>query len=472
MRKGFVFDAALCVNCHACSAACMLENGLRPGTRTIYSWNGDALPLFRVITLSLACNHCEKPACAEGCPATAYTVDDSGVVIHHADRCMGCGYCTWRCPYDAPKINDAKGYIEKCHLCHERMAECIEPACVTACPTGALRFTEQETFGPVDVSWFPDTGIGPSLTLRNAGYYAGPEIIPSGVGAADVDLDQDADQYQGQSPDHDPDQDNDSNQPPTRLSEPDRMRKEWSLILFSLLVISASAIMIIQALTGALVSGALPLLLLAGALTVSVAHLGVPGKAWRAPLNIFSSPLSREIAMVGLLTLTALLSWLKPGLPAPLTVGLLALLTLISIDLVFFAADRRMNLRLHSGQAFFSAIYAVSWFTEPRMIFMIFSMLAAISVVIRYGSTDRGPVIRNLYYFRAMALPLVFLLLYPGTPFTETTAMIIFFAGIVADRILFYYDFNPVNIRDTIREHFRTEYEKERDKQRKDSDIP
>ncbi len=33
MRRGFVFDAGLCVSCKACSAACILENGLQPGTR-------------------------------------------------------------------------------------------------------------------------------------------------------------------------------------------------------------------------------------------------------------------------------------------------------------------------------------------------------------------------------------------------------------------------------------------------------
>lgn len=447
MRRGFVFDAGLCVSCKACSAACILENGLQPGTRTIFAWNEGALPLLGIISLSLACNHCEKPACAEGCPASAYTIDSDGVVIHHPDRCMGCGYCTWRCPYDAPKINEAKGYIEKCHLCHERIAEGVEPACVTACPTGALKLAEQESFEPVGVEWFPETGIGPSLILRGAATSAGPVIIPSEA------LD-------------DPEEEE-----LTSEKAPDRLRKEWSLVLFSLLVISASALMIFSALTGTPLSGMLQFLLLAGAMAVSVAHLGVPRKAWRAALNIISSPLSREIAMTGLLTVVALVNWIDPGLIPPLIGGIIALLTLISIDLVFFAADRSLRLRLHSGQAFFSGIYAVSWFIEPGIIFLAFSMLAALSVVMRYGSAEKAPLVRNLYYFRAMALPLVFLLLYPGSPVADTLALILFLAGIAADRVLFYYDFNPVNIRDTISEHFNSEYEKERDKQRQDSGL-
>ncbi len=455
MRRGFVFDAALCVSCKACNAACILENGLQPGTRSIYTWNDSGLPLLSVISLSLACNHCEKPACAEGCPAKAYSIEGTGVVIHHADRCMGCGYCTWRCPYDAPKINHTLGYIEKCHFCADRAIEGIEPACVTACPTGALKMSEREHFDGVMPAWFPETGIGPSLIIKNADRITGPEIIPRDNG----------DEAAETNPDHDEDPGED------HIPNPARIRKEWSLMLFSLMVITASALMVYSELTDTVVSGLLPVLLLAGAMAVSVAHLGVPGKAWRALLNIVSSPLSREIAIVVILTGIALLNWVVPGLIAPVIVIIASFLTLISIDLVFFAADRSFSLKLHSGQAFFSGIYAVSWFIQPDYIFLVFSMLAALSVVMRYGSTGRSPLVRNLYYFRAMTLPLVFLLIYPGTPLMNTAALVLFMAGVVADRVLFYFDFNPVNIKETISDQFNTEYEKERDKQRKDSGL-
>lgn len=455
MKKGFVFDAALCVSCKACNAACILENGLQPGTRNIFTWNDSGLPLMSVLSLSLACNHCEKPSCAEGCPANAYTIDGNGVVVHHANRCMGCGYCTWRCPYDAPKINPALGYIEKCHFCADRATEGIDPACVTACPTGALKMSEREHFDGVLPAWLPGTGIGPSLILKNADRLSGPVIIPAEAGSdeEETDPDNEEDQTQSQNPD------------------PERIQKEWSLMLFSLLVITASALMIFSALKGTVVAGLLTFLLLAVAMVVSVAHLGVPGKAWRAILNIVASPLSREIVMVGVLTMITILNWLAPGLIPPLIGGIAALLALISIDLVFFAADRSLSLKLHSGQAFFSAIYAVSWFIKPDIIFLVFSMLAALSVVMRYGSAVRSPLVRNLYYFRAMTLPLVFLLIYPGTTFTDLASLVLFISGIVADRVLFYYDFKPVNIKETITDHFNAEYEKERDKQRKDTRL-
>ena len=180
MRKGFIFDAALCVNCQACSAACMLENGLQHGVRRLYSWNESALPLLSVINLSMACNHCLDPSCARGCPAKAYTIEDNGVVMHHADRCMGCQYCTWRCPYDAPQVNPAQGYIEKCQFCAERLAKGQLPACVEvaqelaekkgkepalvfgdlADPNSEVRKLLQEHFS---IRRKPELGTGPSV---------------------------------------------------------------------------------------------------------------------------------------------------------------------------------------------------------------------------------------------------------------------------------------------------------------------
>jgi len=449
MRKGFVFDAALCVNCRACSAACMLENGLQQGIRRLYSWNESALPLMGVISLSVACNHCLEPSCVIGCPARAYTVEDNGVVIHHAERCIGCKYCTWRCPYDAPQVNQVRGYIEKCHFCADRAAEGTEPACVTACPTGALKLTEKEHFEENGVGWFPETGIGPSVILKGTDSRLKPVVYGDTEHEADND-----------------------DEVPVLEKGPDRLTKEWSLLVFSLLVISAAAILVVTALTEAAETGLAPFLLMAGALVTSALHLGVPLKAWRSVINISSSPLSREIMMVLILAVITLMNWLMPGEIPSVLPAVAALLALMTIDLVFFAADRAVPLRLHTGQAFFSGIYAASWFIEPAALFIVLTMMAAVSVVIRYRSAKKEGMARYLYYFRAFTIPAVLVLTYPGSTVTNAAAMIIFISGVVADRALFFYDFKPVNIKDTISEHFVTTYEKERDKQRQGANIP
>ena len=443
MRRGFDFEASLCVGCNACNAACMLENGFQPGTRSVRSWNSEALPLLSVINVSMACNHCEKPSCLEGCPARAYTIDSTGAVIHHPERCMGCRYCTWRCPYDAPRINEAKGFIEKCHFCTERADDGIEPACVTACPTGALRMIALEEFPTPEVGWFPDTGIRPSLKLSEMNERSGPLIIPV----------------------EDDEEENITAAPVTKII------KEWSLIVFALLVTAASAIIIASALGGSVPAVGLPAVMLTAALIISFAHLGVRTKALRALLNLASSPLSREILMVVITTVMSYLNWFKPGMIHPVIQAVTALLTLISADLVYFAADRSVRLKLHSGQMFFSGIYMASFFVVPSTVFLVFSMLAAVSVIMRSGSLEKGQLIRPLYYLRALAIPAVFMLLYPDVRVTTAMAAILLVAGIAADRALFMDDFSPVNINDTISEHFYNEYEKERDKQRQNTGL-
>lgn len=443
MRRGFEFDAALCVRCNACNAACTLENGFQPGTRSLYGWNDEALPAFSVYSLSMACNHCEKPECLEGCPVNAYSKDISGVVLYDKDKCMGCRYCTWRCPYDAPRINAALGHIEKCQYCYARVTEGVETACTSACPTGALRMVTMDEFPPAGVEWFPETGIGPALILKGVPDAKIPVIIPA---------------------------EEEEVIPETPVAE-DRVMKEWSLILFSLMVISASSLLLASALKADVTGGGLPAILMAGSILVSFAHLGIPHRAWRAPLNVISSPLSREILMVTALSGLAAVSWFLPGIINPVLLASASVLTLISVDMVYFAADRSYRLKLHTGQAFFSAVFVTSWFITPNTLFLIFSLLAAMSVVMRYRSSEKRPMIRFLYYYRALSLPAAFLLLYPGSEAATIAAAIVSFTGVAADRLLFYDDFSPINIKDSILENFYDTYEKERDKQRQDAGV-
>ena len=121
-----------------------------------------------------------------------------------------------------PKINEVKGFIEKCHFCTERTTDGIEPACVTACPTGALRMTQLDEFPSADIEWFPETDIRPSLRLRGTEKRSGPLIIP-------VD---------------DPGPDEEESIPSVFTT---KVLKEWSLLIFSLLLTAASALIIAYA---------------------------------------------------------------------------------------------------------------------------------------------------------------------------------------------------------------------------------
>jgi formate dehydrogenase iron-sulfur subunit len=76
----------------------------------------------------------------KGCPVDAYRKDPvNGLVLHNADACIGCQYCTWNCQYGVPQYNDDRGVVGKCDMCHGRLSVGLEPACVNACPSGAIQ---------------------------------------------------------------------------------------------------------------------------------------------------------------------------------------------------------------------------------------------------------------------------------------------------------------------------------------------
>jgi anaerobic dimethyl sulfoxide reductase subunit B (iron-sulfur subunit) len=102
-------------------------------------------PAVRLSYLSVACNHCEEAQCVEVCPSGAITKRASdGVVIQDSSQCIGCKYCSWVCPYDAPQFVPERDRVEKCNFCFERLDAGQEPVCVAACITRALQFGDIE----------------------------------------------------------------------------------------------------------------------------------------------------------------------------------------------------------------------------------------------------------------------------------------------------------------------------------------
>ena len=67
-------------------------------------------------------------------------------MVYDADKCIGCRYCQYACPFEVPTYDwdDPFGLIHKCQLCFSRLSEGQAPACVKACPNGALRFGRRD----------------------------------------------------------------------------------------------------------------------------------------------------------------------------------------------------------------------------------------------------------------------------------------------------------------------------------------
>jgi len=138
----FHFDMSKCIGCKCCVVACNEQNA-NPASinwRRVGEVEGGFYPQTLRSYLSMGCNHCVEPTCMSGCPVDAYTKDAAtGIVLHSADTCIGCQYCTWNCSYGVPQYNPERGVVGKCDLCHSRLGLGQSPACVSACPTGAIQ---------------------------------------------------------------------------------------------------------------------------------------------------------------------------------------------------------------------------------------------------------------------------------------------------------------------------------------------
>ena len=140
----------------------------------------------------MGCNHCLEPTCLQGCPVDAYSKDPvTGIVRHSADACIGCQYCTWNCSYGVPQYNPERGVVGKCDMCHGRLSLGQAPACVSACPEGAIAIEIVERRGVArggrrQRARAPGLPAGDQQPVDDARHAAG-ELPPERDGRVDVD---------------------------------------------------------------------------------------------------------------------------------------------------------------------------------------------------------------------------------------------------------------------------------------------
>jgi len=136
----FHFDMTACVGCHCCEVACNEQNN-NPADikwRRVGEMEAGEFPDVLQLFNSMSCNHCIEPECLKGCPTNSYIKLENGVVFHEDESCIGCQYCTWNCPYEVPVFNKDRGIVTKCHMCVDKLELGQAPACVQACPAGAI----------------------------------------------------------------------------------------------------------------------------------------------------------------------------------------------------------------------------------------------------------------------------------------------------------------------------------------------
>lgn len=148
MDKAIVVNIEKCLACKSCEIACalvhskskVLEEAIAESPRPQRMVTVEPADEFAV---PIQCRHCEDAPCVTVCPTAAiHRHEVNGPVLIDKDMCIGCRFCLMVCPFGVINISRDGKAVVKCDLCIERTAAGEEPACVEACPTGALQFCE------------------------------------------------------------------------------------------------------------------------------------------------------------------------------------------------------------------------------------------------------------------------------------------------------------------------------------------
>jgi anaerobic dimethyl sulfoxide reductase subunit B len=332
MTYAFTFDASSCSGCKACQIACKDKNNLPTGVlwRRVYEVSGGSWTLqgeawttdVFAYNLSIACNHCIHPKCAGVCPTDAYVVRADGIVYIDESKCVGCGYCSWACPYSAPRYNPELHHMTKCNFCFDNIDAGLPPACVAACPMRVLDFVTVDD-GPTtedgrkalwDVPGTEHPFPLPTFSRTQPHLAINPHMAMT----------------------------NNLEKAISNWEEIQTQRKtfvfkgfdELPLVIFTLCGQMAAGISMFSLFGGPL--SMLTLAILGGLIGLgglaSLLHLGTPLNAWRTLNHLQKSSLSREILMFGLFGAGWLVCLILPGM------GKLPL-ALCGIGLVYYMAQ-------------------------------------------------------------------------------------------------------------------------------------
>lgn len=146
-RKEIFVRYERCTGCHSCELACAvihtakrnLFKALLAGEKSQTRIHVDQVGSVKAAAV---CRHCEDAPCVAVCPTGAMHSRKDGVKLVHLPQCIGCWMCALACPFGA--VNRGEGKAVKCDR------KCLDkegvPACVRACPTGALVYQTVEEF--------------------------------------------------------------------------------------------------------------------------------------------------------------------------------------------------------------------------------------------------------------------------------------------------------------------------------------
>lgn len=187
-KRTMVINLDRCHGCDSCVAVCKYTNHLPLGeyyNRVVRMGPTGTFPDVERYWLPVNCQQCEHPQCIKVCPTGAsYRDRKTGIVLVNADKCIGCQYCVYACPYGVRCVHKETGVVQKCTLCFQRTCDDSDvPECVHNCPTAARVYgdlddpespasKELAKYPPECIHTLPDS-VGAGPTVR---YILSPEI--------------------------------------------------------------------------------------------------------------------------------------------------------------------------------------------------------------------------------------------------------------------------------------------------------
>lgn len=183
--KSFFVDTTKCTGCRGCQVACKQWNN-NPATNTRQRGTYQNPEDFSAATFKLVrfnegegpegmprwyffpdqCRHCLAPLCQKVGDAKAkgaITRDGltRGTLFNPAVKVSQKVFQEIReiCPFDIPRYNEKLGSMAKCTMCFDRVGSGMLPACVQACPTGAMQFGNRDVIRKIATKRFDEVRI-------------------------------------------------------------------------------------------------------------------------------------------------------------------------------------------------------------------------------------------------------------------------------------------------------------------------
>lgn len=194
VEKVKLIDTSKCIGCRGCQVACKQWNQLPAGsTRNTGTYQnppdlqantwtlirfqevGDADGKVEWLFRKDGCMHCTDATCEKLCPAGARVHLDYGAVARNDEKCVGCQACVGACPFGKPKYSEEDNKVFKCGLCPDRVQNNLSPACVKACPTGALQFGKKEEM--VKLAYARVKKLGGEASVYGDKFFGGTHVI-------------------------------------------------------------------------------------------------------------------------------------------------------------------------------------------------------------------------------------------------------------------------------------------------------